>query len=90
MTATTAITALDVIAMSLLALIIGPALTGGTLKLPIIGELSGEVAPTIALIACVLIIVKSFFSMVLHWFATRKFAEYELAIGDRMFKAYIN
>ena len=90
MAATTAITALDVIAMSLLALIIGPALTGGTLKLPLIGELSGEIAPTIALVACLLIIVKSFFSMVLHWFATRKFAEYELAIGDRMFKAYIN
>lgn len=90
MVATTAITALDVVAMSLLALIIGPAISGGSLNLPIIGELSGDTAPLLALIACVLIIVKSFFSMMLHWFATRKFADYELNIGDRMFKAYIN
>lgn len=90
MVATTAITALDVIAMSLLALIIGPALSGGTLSLPIIGEISPEALPMIALFACVLIILKSVLSATLHWFATRRFAKYELEIGDRMFKAYIN
>ncbi|MGI8392680.1 ABC transporter ATP-binding protein [Leucobacter sp. W1038] len=90
MIATTLITALDVIAMSLLAIIIGPALTGGTLNLPVIGEVSGELAPTIALIACLMIISKSALSLLLHWFATRRFARYELEIGDRMFKAYIN
>ncbi len=90
MIATTLITALDVVAMSLLAIIIGPALTGGTVRIPLIGEVSAEMAPLIALIACLLIIVKSVLSLVLHWFATRRFARYELEIGDRMFKAYIH
>lgn len=90
MVATTVITALDVVAMSLLALIIGPALSGGTLSLPIIGEVSAEMMPLLALGACVLIILKSVLSVTLHWFATRRFAKYELEIGDRMFKAYIN
>lgn len=90
MIATTLITALDVIAMSLLAVIIGPAIAGGAISLPIIGEVTGEMAPLIALAACVMIILKSALSVVLHWFATRRFARYELEIGDRMFKAYIN
>ncbi|MEV4774293.1 ABC transporter ATP-binding protein [Microbacterium sp. LWH12-1.2] len=90
MVATTVITALDVVAMSLLALIIGPALSGGTLSLPIIGEIPQETMPLLALAACVLIILKSVLSVTLHWFATRRFAKYELEIGDRMFKAYIN
>ncbi len=37
-----------------------------------------------------LIIVKSALTVIVHWFATRRFAQYELEIGDRMFKAYIN
>src|SRR3954447_3184703 len=78
MIATTAITALDVIAMSLLALIISPVLTGGTLNLPIIGEIPPETLPMLALGACVLIILKSALSLILHWFATRRFAKYEL------------
>jgi ATP-binding cassette, subfamily B, bacterial PglK len=90
MVATTVITGLDVIAMSLLALIIGPALSGGSLSLPVIGEVTPEMMPLLALGACVLIILKSVLSVTLHWFATRRFAKYELEIGDRMFKAYIN
>ncbi len=90
MVATTVITALDVIAMSLLALIIGPALSGGTLSLPLIGEVAPEMIPLLALGACLLIILKSVLSVTLHWFATRRFARYELEIGDRMFKAYIH
>lgn len=90
MVASSLITILDVVAMSLLAIIIGPAITGGTLRLPVIGEVSAAMAPAIVLIACILIIAKSVSSVVLHWFATRRFARYELEIGDRMFRAYIN
>ncbi|MFB7884229.1 ABC transporter ATP-binding protein [Microbacterium sp. NPDC056057] len=87
---TSALTVLDVIAVSMLAIVIGPAITGGTLSIPLIGEVTAEQAPLFALLACVLIIVKSALSLLLHWHATRRFAKYELAIGDRMFKAYIN
>ncbi|MEV4666857.1 ABC transporter ATP-binding protein [Microbacterium sp. LWO12-1.2] len=90
MIATTLITVLDVVAMSLLALIIGPALTGGALNIPLIGEVSTDMTPLLVLGACALIILKSVLSVTLHWFATRRFAKYELEIGDRMFKAYIN
>ncbi|MFC9983446.1 ABC transporter ATP-binding protein, partial [Microbacterium keratanolyticum] len=90
MIVTTLITALDVIAMSLLALLIAPALSGGSLTLPFIGTVKQEDIALVALGACVLIILKSALTIVVHWFATRRFAKYELEIGDRMFKAYIN
>ncbi len=46
MVVTSLITILDVAAMSLLAVMIGPALTGGSLRLPVIGEIpsGGSVA----------------------------------------------
>jgi ABC-type bacteriocin/lantibiotic exporter with double-glycine peptidase domain len=90
MISTSAVTILDVIAISLLAIIIGPAITGGSVTLPVIGEITADRAPLLALAACLLIIVKSALSLLLHWHATRRFAKYELAIGDRMFRAYIN
>ncbi|KJQ53658.1 ABC transporter ATP-binding protein [Microbacterium sp. SA39] len=90
MIVTTLITALDVVAMSLLAVMIGPALTGSALKLPIIGEVPAESLPLLGLSACALIITKSALTVTVHWLATRRFARYELEIGDRMFKAYIN
>lgn len=88
--ATSSITALDAIAMALLAVIIGPAMTGGTLSVPIIGEIDMSFAPIMALVALLSIILKSVLSVALHWFATRRFAKYEQEIGDRLFAAYIN
>lgn len=90
MISTSLMTVLDVIAVSMLAIVIGPAITGGSLHIPFIGEVTADQAPLFALLACVLIILKSGLSLLLHWHATRRFARYELAIGDRMFKAYIN
>lgn len=90
MFATTLITALDVIAMSMLAIVIGPALTGGAISIPVIGEITPDLAPLAVLVACLLIILKSVLSIMMHWNATRRFAKYELLIGDRMFRAYIN
>ena len=90
MIATTAITALDAVAMALLAIVIGPAISGSSMKLPLIGEVSIDYAPIMVLIALGSIILKSVLSVVLHWFATRRFARYEQEIGDRLFHAYIN
>lgn len=90
MFATTAITALDVVAMAMLAVIIGPLVTQAPVNLPVVGPVGPELIPWVVLIACALIILKSFLSATLHWFATRRFAKYELEIGDRMFRAYIN
>lgn len=90
MVGTSALTILDVVAVSMLAIVIGPALTGGSITLPVIGEITADMAPLFALLACILIIAKSVLTLLLHWHATRRFAKYELAIGDRMFRAYIN
>lgn len=90
MVATTAITALDAVAMALLAIVIGPAISGSSMKLPLIGEVPIDYAPMMVLIALGSIILKSVLSVVLHWFATRRFARYEQEIGDRLFHAYIN
>ncbi|WP_024357448.1 ABC transporter ATP-binding protein [Leucobacter chironomi] len=88
--ATSLITALDAIGMSLLAIVIGPAIAGTTIKLPVVGELQPEAAPLFVLISLALMLLKSVLNVVLQWFATRKFAKYELEIGDRLFRAYIN
>ncbi|KQX06388.1 MULTISPECIES: ABC transporter ATP-binding protein [unclassified Leifsonia] len=87
---TSAITLLDVGAMTLLALIITPIVTGSPITLPIIGQFPASAAPWLVLAACGLIILKSLLSVGLHWVATRRFARYELEIGQRMFRAYIH
>lgn len=87
--ATTAITALDAVAMGLLAVVIGPAMSGGSISIPLVGEVGAEAAPIIAIIAILLIVLKSVLAIALHWFATRRFAKYEQEIGDRLFAAYV-
>ncbi len=85
-----ALTLLDVAAMGLLALLIGPIVAGTQLTLPVVGTLSIETAPLFVLLACGLIVLKSLLSVGVNWISTRRFARYELAIGDRMFHAYIH
>ena len=47
------------------------------------------IAPLAVLIALALMLLKSVLNVVLQWFATRRFAVYELEVGDRLFRAYI-
>lgn len=88
--ATSAITVLDVAALSLLALLIAPAVSGGAIRLPVIGELPLSSSPWLVLAACALIILKSTLNLLLNWLSTRRFAKFELEIGQRMFRAYIH
>jgi ABC-type multidrug transport system fused ATPase/permease subunit len=90
MLVTSLITVLDVAALGLLALVIGPALSGAKLSLPVIGVLPATATPIIVLVACLLIILKSALSAFFQWVATRRFASYELEIGNRLFRAYIH
>src|SRR5690606_41920294 len=87
---TTAITGLGAIAMGQLAVVIGPALSGSTFTVPLLGELGQDAVPALAGTAIGLVILKSVLAITLHWFATRRFARYEQEIGDRLFHAYIN
>jgi ATP-binding cassette subfamily C protein len=89
MVLTSLLTVLDVIALGLLALIIGPAITGAPLRLPVVGEIDSSFTALIVIVACGLILLKSALSLFLHWVATRRFARFELDIGKRLFSAYI-
>jgi len=90
MISTSLITVLDVAAMALLALLIGPAVNGTPIKLPVIGTVPLSDTALLVLIACLLIVLKSALSVLMHWIATRRFASYELEIGKRLFAAYIH
>lgn len=87
--ATSLITTLDAIGMAILALSIGPMLAGNAVTIPVIGEIGVEAAPVLILIALALMMLKSLLNVILQWFATRRFARYELEVGDRLFRAYI-
>ncbi|MHA3682865.1 ABC transporter ATP-binding protein [Leucobacter sp. HY1910] len=87
--ATSLITTLDAVGMALLAVTIGPMLLGNSITIPFIGSLGPDAAPALVLISLGLMTLKSFLNVVLQWFATRRFAKYELEVGDRLFRAYI-
>ena len=76
--------------MALLALLITPIVNSKPIDMPLIGKVSLAMAPILVLIACGLIILKSALSVFLQWVATRRFATYELQIGERMFTSYIH
>ena len=88
MVASACLSLLDVAALGLLALALTPMLTGsgGSASLPLLGEVGN-----VAVIGVVsgLIVVKGVLAVTLQWVATRRFATYELEIGDRLFDAYI-
>lgn len=81
---------LDVVALGLLALILAPMVANEPVILPLIGEIQPSGFPALIGIVCVLIVSKSFVQLLLRWFATRRFADYELRIGDQLFRAYIH
>lgn len=81
---------LDAAALGLLAMIITPLVSNTTANLPLLGEV-GSVGLLILLgIVCLLIIVKGALTLLLTWVATRRFAVYELEIGNQLLDAYLS
>jgi ABC-type multidrug transport system fused ATPase/permease subunit len=80
---------LDAFALALLAVIISPIVTGAELVLPIIGEVDQLGVIGLLGVVCALIVGKSVVAAVLLWFATRRFAKYELELGSRLFDSFI-
>lgn len=89
MVATSALALLDIAALGLLALTLTPMVQGDPLTLPLVGTLDDGAHVWVLLIVCGLIVLKGVLALVLQWVATRRFAAYELAIGDRLFAAYV-
>jgi ABC-type multidrug transport system fused ATPase/permease subunit len=81
---------LDGLALGLLALVISPVLSGGTLALPLIGQVSELGLMLLLGLVCFMIVAKGVLAVALLWGATRRFAKYELEIGSRLFDSYID
>jgi ABC-type multidrug transport system fused ATPase/permease subunit len=87
--ATSLLAAVDVVAIALLAISLGSMVTGSDIVLPVFGSIGPESYVWFLLAISLVVIVKAALSLTLQWFATRRFASFELEIGDRLFDAYI-
>lgn len=79
---------LDSLALGLIAVAITPLVAGDPITLPIIGELPESATIWLVLVICALFVLKSGLAIVLHLVATRRFARYELEVGQQLFDAY--
>lgn len=86
---TSALAILDVAALMLLAVSVTSMVQMDDVTLPVIGTITSDGYIWIIATVAILIITKSALAVTLQWFATRRFATFELEIGDRLFDAYI-
>lgn len=80
---------LDVAALMLLAVSMSGMLQGESIELPGGITVAENGYVVIILIVSTLILTKSVLALIQQWFATRKFAGYELELGSHLFDAYI-
>lgn len=86
---TSSLALIDVAALGLLALALSSMVAGRALDLPLVGQVEGDAYVLLIAVVSLLIILKSALSTLLQWRATRRFAQYELEVGDKLFQAYI-
>ncbi len=79
----------DAIALGLLAAVVSPLASGQRVVLPVVGVLDPFGVVLVILLICVLMIGKGALAVLATWWATRRIPRYEVAIGDRLFRAYI-
>lgn len=79
----------DAVALGLLAVVIGPIASGQPVLLPVVGEIDSYGVIWVILVICILMVAKGAFAVLVTWWATRRIPRYEVAIGDRLFRAYI-
>jgi len=80
----------DVAALGLLAAVVAPIALGGTVTLPLVGELDSRGVVWAILLVCGLIIIKGVLATLVMWWATRRIPHYEVAIGDRLFRSFLS
>lgn len=89
MVASSALALLDVAALALLGVSLTAMVQNNPVTLPLVGTVGSDGYVWILLVVSLLIILKSALAMMLQWIATRRFATFELEIGNRLFAAYI-
>ncbi len=85
---TAALAILDTLALGLIVLSVTPLASGKPIVLPLIGEIPEAATVWVVVVVCALFILKGVLAVILHWFATRRFARYELEVGNRLFRAF--
>lgn len=83
------LTALDIAAIMLLALSLAPMIARAPINLPVVGTISTDSYVWLIGAVAILILIKSVLQLLQQWFATRRFAEFELEIGRQLFDSYI-
>lgn len=79
---------LETVALTLMLMVITPIVGGGAMKIPLLGSVPKSATPWLLVAMCGVYLLKGILAVVLHWFATRKFAEYELEVGNELFRSY--
>jgi ATP-binding cassette subfamily C protein len=79
----------DAAALGLLAVVIGPVAAGESVVLPIVGKLAPTGVVLTILVICLLMITKGALAVLVNWWATRRIPRYEVAIGDRLLRAFL-
>lgn len=80
---------IDVTALMLLAVALAGTVAGSGASLPVVGTIPQDQLVWLILILAGVVIAKSAANVWLQWIATRRFASYELAVGQELFGAYI-
>ncbi|WP_314147048.1 ABC transporter ATP-binding protein [uncultured Leifsonia sp.] len=80
---------LDAFSLGLLAIVISPLLSGSSLTIPVIGTIDTTGLVWLLVLICVVVILKGVLASLIQYFATRRFAAFELSIGDRLLSAYL-
>jgi ATP-binding cassette, subfamily B, bacterial PglK len=80
---------LDSFAIAILTVSLTQVIAGSTVTIPVIGALPQSWLVPMLAAAAGLMILKAALNILLQWFATRRFAEYEQEIGGQLFRAYI-
>lgn len=79
----------DAAALGLLAVVIGPLSVGSSVVLPVFGTLDTIGVAISILVICALMILKGAFSALIMRWGSQRIASYEVALGDRLFRAYL-
>lgn len=86
--ATGLLSILDTAALALIVLTVNALVTSKPIEMPFIGPFPESATVWVVVAIAVLFIVKGVSAALLHWRATRRFARYELDLGDRLFAGY--
>jgi ABC-type multidrug transport system fused ATPase/permease subunit len=81
---------LDVGALGLFAALLGPISLGQDVTLPLVGTLTSTGLVLAVVGICLLMVLKGVLAVIITRWGILRMVKYEVAIGDRLFRGYIN